>query len=134
MALVQRTINQCDVCGHEWIPRSAGERCGNRNCRSTKWNDLNANAAKARERSKLTLAMTTMTPSVPSVTGPAKMDTLQNICAGRLTPAAPFQAEVTSDRFSPPCVVCEAPMREFKGKWACADLSCGKYGVEQRLR
>jgi rubredoxin len=40
MSLVQRTINQCDVCGHEWIPRSNGERCGNRECRSTKWNNL----------------------------------------------------------------------------------------------
>ena len=38
MALVQRTINQCDVCGYEWIPRSSGERCGNRECRSTRWN------------------------------------------------------------------------------------------------
>jgi hypothetical protein len=32
------------------------------------------------------------------------------------------------------CIVCESPMREVKGKWACADLSCGKYGVEQRPR
>lgn len=38
MALVQRTIRKCDVCGHEWIPRGSGDRCGNRKCRSTKWN------------------------------------------------------------------------------------------------
>ena len=34
----------------------------------------------------------------------------------------------------PSCIVCENPMREVKGKWACADVSCGKYGVEQKPR
>lgn len=38
MGLVQRAINKCDVCGHEWIPKGPSERCGNRKCRSTKWN------------------------------------------------------------------------------------------------
>lgn len=55
MALVQRTINQCDVCGHEWIPRSAGERCGNRDCRSTKWN---ASASPLTQQLEASLAAT----------------------------------------------------------------------------
>jgi hypothetical protein len=32
------------------------------------------------------------------------------------------------------CIVCESPMRSVKGKWACADPSCAKYGIEQKPR
>jgi hypothetical protein len=34
----------------------------------------------------------------------------------------------------PPCSACEAPMRNVKGKWACAAVSCGMYGKEQRIK
>ena len=31
---------KCEVCGHEWIPRSEGlpKRCGNRKCQVLTWN------------------------------------------------------------------------------------------------
>ena len=32
------------------------------------------------------------------------------------------------------CVECESPLREVKGKWACADASCAMYGKEQKPR
>ena len=32
------------------------------------------------------------------------------------------------------CSVCEGSMREVKGKWACTDESCAKYGVEQKAK
>lgn len=35
---------------------------------------------------------------------------------------------------SPLCSVCESPMREKSGKWACVDDSCAKYGMEQKVR
>ncbi len=34
----------------------------------------------------------------------------------------------------PKCAACEGSMSQVKGKWACADTSCGKYGVEQKAR
>lgn len=81
MALVQRTIKQCDVCGHEWIPRSAGERCGNRECRSTKWNAvaerLIAGAINPTIRGE---------GSNPSGVPPKPdMQGLRDICAGQVT-------------------------------------------------
>lgn len=71
MALVQRTINQCDVCGHEWIPRSAGERCGNRDCRSTKWNDSVDNKSIPE-------------PTFDTLQAKPSIESLRAICAGDL--------------------------------------------------
>lgn len=41
MSLVQRTVCECDVCGHEWIAEVGGKlpkRCPSRKCRTTQWN------------------------------------------------------------------------------------------------
>jgi hypothetical protein len=81
MSLVQRTINQCDVCGHEWIPRGSSERCGNRKCRSMKWNSgghgiaAGASAFQADD-----------VGSTPTVRSKPDMDALRDICVGRITP------------------------------------------------
>ena len=80
-------------------------------------------------------------------TAPIKpdMQALQEICAGKITKEGwgfelPAGATITSSEVSicdivmPICIVCDSPMREVKGKWACQDVSCGKYGVEQKPR
>lgn len=78
MALVQRTINQCDVCGYEWIPRSNGERCGNRECRSTKWNGV---AERLIAHRKVTISSEGSNPSAISTN---TIEHLKDICAGNV--------------------------------------------------
>jgi hypothetical protein len=68
---------------------------------------------------------------------PVDMATLREICAGKVTyvpgPASSpdsegwAHGEMVAVR---PCAVCDSPMREVKGKWACADASCAMYGRE----
>ena len=69
--------------------------------------------------------------------GPLKPDmaALRDICAGTV----PVHRHGNYDplvemRQIQLCNTCESPMREVKGKWACQDVSCGKYGVEQKIR
>jgi hypothetical protein len=61
---------------------------------------------------------------------------LREICAGKIHPddtlAKMGAAGHGSGLADPVCIVCESLMREVKGKWACADVSCAKYGVEQK--
>lgn len=40
MSFVQRTVAQCDVCGHEWLARLGVvyTHCTSSKCRSRKWN------------------------------------------------------------------------------------------------
>lgn len=40
MARVNTVVNECDVCGHQWIPETNGEpmQCPSRRCRSSMWN------------------------------------------------------------------------------------------------
>jgi hypothetical protein len=74
------------------------------------------------------------------IVGKVPSQALREICAGkrdegRTDPmndvkARPNEAAVPSD--PKPCVECTNPMREVKGKWACADASCAMYGKEQK--
>ena len=48
--------------------------------------------------------------------------------------AGPSNAPRVSLAAQPQCIVCESPMREVKGKWACVDVGCAMYGREQRCR
>lgn len=65
---------------------------------------------------------------------------LREICEGKVVTlpdkwASPMTAEqVEKMAPDPVCVVCDSPMREVKGKWACVDQSCAKYGVEQKVK
>ena len=73
------------------------------------------------------------------ITSPSKPDmaALREICEGNLPDkwAEPMTAgQIERMIPDPVCVVCESPMRKVKGKWACPDMSCGKYGVEQKPR
>lgn len=45
MSQLQRTVNHCDVCSHEWIPTPGVNytHCTSGKCRSRKW-DQGANA------------------------------------------------------------------------------------------
>ena len=71
----------------------------------------------------------------PSLKRKPDMAALREICAGN-TPAMPSDAYydagagVHSTLQPRLCVVCDSPMREVKGKWACADQSCAMYGRE----
>jgi len=39
MAIIQREVCECDVCGHQWIPeKPEPARCPSRKCRSAVWN------------------------------------------------------------------------------------------------
>lgn len=40
LSQIQRPINHCDVCGHEWLPSEgvAYSHCTSGKCRSRKWN------------------------------------------------------------------------------------------------
>jgi hypothetical protein len=69
---------------------------------------------------------------------------LRDICAERGLPSPPDgaiavelrggeYAEILLERIEVRCCcVCESPMREQKGKWACSDPSCAMYGKEQK--
>ena len=63
------------------------------------------------------------------------MAALREICAGNLEPHIEDSTGFRGvDHPIKPCVVCDSPMREVKGKWACVDQSCGMYGKEQKPR
>ena len=36
MARIERTVNKCDVCGHEWLSVEGARRCAR--CKSPRWN------------------------------------------------------------------------------------------------
>ena len=55
---------------------------------------------------------------------------LREICAG--TPIPDLEITDSGEVAVKPCIVCDTPMREVKGKWACADQSCAMYGREQK--
>lgn len=40
MSQIQRMVNKCDVCGHEWVPAKVAipSHCTSSKCRSRKWN------------------------------------------------------------------------------------------------
>jgi hypothetical protein len=44
------------------------------------------------------------------------------------------QSYIAGRPTTPTCIDCDLPMREVKGKWACADVSCAMYGKEQKER
>lgn len=84
----------------------------------------------------------------PSI-GDVPVAVLRKICAGNLdrgfTPASTEDRKVISElmreveehngmRDAPLCVVCEASLVPSKGKWACGDQSCAKYGIEQKVK
>ena len=69
-----------------------------------------------------------------SGSGKPDMASLRAICAGDLIGKPLTMEDVEAMRPDLPCSVCELPMREVKGKWACSDVSCSKYGVEQKPR
>jgi hypothetical protein len=68
-----------------------------------------------------------------SITPATKPDiaVLRAICAGQ-----PVEADegAWTNLELPPCSECAGDLRNVKGKWACADVSCGKFGVEQKPR
>ena len=61
------------------------------------------------------------------------IEDLRDVCAGKLG-REPKVAEIVSVDSAPQlqkfCIVCDSPMREVKGKWACADVSCTMCGIE----
>ena len=52
MSQLQRTVNHCDLCHHEWIPTTGViyTHCTSGKCRSRKWNSL---AVSVRKRPEL---------------------------------------------------------------------------------
>jgi hypothetical protein len=75
-----------------------------------------------------------------ALTSPTKpdMQALRDICAGNIGPKTEdayiddlIREDVESHQLlTKLCIVCEEPMREVKGKWACSDPSCAMYGRE----
>ena len=95
MAVVQRSINQCDVCGHEWIPRSDSKRCGNTACRSTKWNGGDSSAAEQRS------ARPPAAGSSPAPRSNADIQSLRDICAKPSDDAGRFPVGAITSMFPP---------------------------------
>ena len=137
MSQIQRTVNHCDVCGHEWLPQVgvAYSHCTSGKCRSRKWDRGEA------EKVKAPVSKTGHAGSTPASPAKTTMKKLRTIAAGvghaMMNP--PSRDPVEDFHAAPPepqplCVSCLGLMREVKGKWACSDVSCGLYGREQHIR
>lgn len=116
MGLVQRTINQCDVCGYEWIPRSDGVRCGNRKCRSTRWNMSGGSLGSNRK-------VAAQVQLLPPDTKP-DMAALRAIAAGKTTEAPDPEVEMCAykeyDQDTGETMGCGLPkhsMKQRHGAW-----------------
>jgi hypothetical protein len=141
---------KCDECGWRWIKAETWpERCASSKCRKRSWNK---NGGSGERQTQSTSGGRAIDVQVSSPASPVKSDleALRAICEGKpMDDADRHHAEtcgcealggvcdkVSHDQtdYSPRCVVCDSPMRDVKGKWACQDVSCGKYGVEQKVR
>jgi hypothetical protein len=83
------------------------------------------------------------TCEIPLTTGKPDMQLLRDICAGKILAPQDWAAPLTEEQVDDPgfgevvvpaplCSVCEQPMEESKGKWACGDESCAMYGKVQK--
>ena len=137
----------CDQCKHAWLMGPiVPTHCAK--CRSRRWNSGRAGSGKEIEPSRsnrVEAHAPAPRDSGDKETGDrgvgrsnersgVDMAALREICAGNVN-AGPDAAD-TQEAIArqPRCVVCDEPMREVKAKWACADVSCAKYGVEQKAR
>ena len=96
MSQRDRTINHCDICSHEWIPKQGVTytHCTSGKCRSRKWNLVAI--AKDQEPSLQPTQKTTTTLNVqPTMErGRPDMDALRAACAGEL-PVPPSEPSVS---------------------------------------
>ena len=120
---------KCDACGHRWIK---GElypaQCSK--CRSRKWD--NERGAASSGRTPAPERQAGKEGSIPFSPTKSSMDDLRAICAGNV-PSSVYHEPEPEPEIRPLCKnpECEKPMTQVKfGKWACADVSCPRYGVE----
>ena len=94
MSQRQATVNHCDICTHEWIPKPGVlyTHCTSSRCRSRKWNSASCALVTASAVTKVTLPE-------PEVIRPS-MEHLRDICAG-ITPTMQPLREVL-DAMRPP--------------------------------
>ena len=136
MSFVTRQAAHCDQCSHEWLVVGASTPTHCAKCKSRKWNGRNPLFPLTAE--SIHEAATEGVELLPSKPIKPDMQALQEICEGKIqvttNSAGGWPHTVSVDLPPNLCIVCDSPMRQVKGKWACADMSCWKYGVEQKPR
>lgn len=150
MATVWVECWKCEACEHRWIKTELWPaQCSK--CRSRKWNNLAGGSstseqhtdrsqkeAVAKQLSGVQVVGESPTLQLELRKPKPDMKSLQDICDGKGLGAIKYHSKedfLEEAIASVPvklCVVCDAPMRDLKGKWACSDVSCAKYGLEQR--
>ena len=112
---------QCELCGHTWIASGidAPEQCAK--CKRRGWHTKQADVPRAVES------------PIPAGHKPTMSD-LRSICAGNV----PRQVDPEpAEDCTPECCECGHKLtgKVVKGvvvAWACPDLGCAMYGLEQR--
>ena len=134
----------CNQCGFDWEPRVANPRACTR-CKRYDWADV-----KKGVRSEIQHSSHSQQSGDGILSGGGKRGGSGLVKNSRGAKAEILTTVLTGARntkfgdvISDPsnsekhleyvvCKACEGKLREIKGKLACADLSCGLYGQEQR--